>query len=80
MKILLLNLFLISFIQSQGFNQIVKTYNNGQKKTERFYKDGKVEGLEYYWYEGGQKFRELAYSDNELISEKKWHEDGSLIE
>ena len=47
---------------------------------ERNYKNGKVEGLEYYWYESGQKYRELTYKNNELISEKEWKEDGSLKE
>ena len=80
MKIFLSSFILISFLPSQGSNQVIKTYENGQKKTKRFYRDGKVEGLEYYWYESGQKFRELNYNNNELISEIKWNEDGSLIE
>ena len=55
-------------------------YQNGQKSFERFYRNGKDEGLEIYWYESGQKYRELAYLDGELISEKKWNEDGSVRE
>ena len=26
----------------------------------------------------GQKYRELTYNNNKLISEKKWNEDGSV--
>ena len=55
-------------------------YENGQKNTERNYKNGKIELQEYYWYESGQKYRELTYNNNELISEKKWNEDGSIKE
>ena len=39
----------------------------------------KIDGLEYYWYESGKLYRELIYSEDELISEKKWNEDGSIF-
>ena len=55
-------------------------YENGQKSSETIYKDGKIDGLVIYWYINGQKYRELTYKDDELISEKKWNEDGSIKE
>jgi hypothetical protein len=36
-----------------------------------------IEGFEYYFHQSGQKYRELNYSNNKLISSKEWNEDGS---
>ena len=33
-------------------------FRNGQKMSERNYKDGKKHGLSKYWYKGGQKKKE----------------------
>ena len=41
----------------------VSKYDNGQKKEERTYKNGKIEGLYISWYEGGEKFEERNYKD-----------------
>ena len=41
-------------------------YENGQKSSERNYKDGELEGKETEWYENGQKESELNYKDGEL--------------
>ena len=35
-------------------------------------------GLNRGWYENGQKKSEGIFKDGELISEKKWNEDGSV--
>ena len=55
-------------------------YENGQKRDELTYKDGKFDGLYTNWYENGQKRFEGTYEDGELISEKYWNEDGSRKE
>ena len=53
---------------------------NGQKAEEGTYKVGKPDGLWIYWYENGQKKFEVVYKDGKLIDDKKWDEDGNLIE
>ena len=53
-------------------------YENGQKKREETYKDGKPDGLWTWWYENGQKKCEGTYRDGEIISYTSWNEDGSV--
>ena len=55
-------------------------FENGQKRDELTYKDGKFDGLYTHWDENGQKSFEGTYEDGKLISEKKWNEDGSVKE
>ena len=56
-------------------------YNNGKKSEECYYKGFKnFEGLRTRWYWNGQKKSEENYIDGELISSKKWNEDGSIKE
>ena len=55
-------------------------YENGQKKEEGTWKDGKKDGLVTEWYENGQKEYEKTYKDGELISSKEWNIDGSVKE
>ena len=38
------------------------------------------DGLYTNWYDNGQKRDELTYKDGEMISGKKWNEDGSVKE
>ena len=52
-------------------------YENGQKKSENPWKDGYKDGLDTWWFENGQKRLEHTYKDGELISEKRWDEDGN---
>jgi len=52
-------------------------YENGQKKWEATYKDGKVVGKWTYWYENGQKRWENTYKDGELIKETSWDKYGN---
>ena len=54
-------------------------WDNGQKKLEVTYKDGKPDGLGTVWYENGQKKLEGTYKDGELISQECWDEDGNKI-
>ena len=55
-------------------------HDNGQKKSEENYKDGKPDGLLVYWYENGQKQMELTFKDNEGISEKYWNSKGEEVD
>jgi antitoxin component YwqK of YwqJK toxin-antitoxin module len=55
-------------------------YENGKKKVETNYKDGKEDGLWTEWYENGQKRFEGTYKDGKMISQKEWNEDGSVKE
>ena len=52
-------------------------YENGQKKWEINYKNGKKSGLEIWWYESGQKKSECPYKEGKkhgiAIS---WYENG----
>ena len=51
----------------------VEWYENGQKKSEVNYNDGKRDGLETAWYENGQKKSESNWRDGLWI---KWYENG----
>ena len=42
-------------------------YENGQKKQEGNYKEGKLDGLVTLWYENGQKESEGNYKDGKLV-------------
>jgi len=56
-------------------------YSNGQKKFERTYKDGKLDGLITEWYENGQKSYKVTYKDGNLSGEwTYYHRDGTKIE
>ena len=52
-------------------------HDNGQKRSEHTYKDGKEDGLSTSWYENGQKSWEGTFKDGEEISFKSWDEDGN---
>ena len=66
-------------------------YENGQKHYEGNYKivktnEGEMDyrglphGLWTKWYDDGKKQSEVTFKDGDLISEKKWNEDGSIKE
>ena len=42
-------------------------YKNGQKKWEKTYKDGELDGLYTYWYENGQKKNEITFKDGKEV-------------
>ena len=51
-----------------GFTgKYVEKYENGQKKVEINYKNGKKEGAWTYWHENGQKKSEENYKNGEII-------------
>ena len=52
-------------------------YENGQKKAEVNFKDGKRDGLELQWYENGQKQFEANFKDGKPDGlNLGWHENG----
>jgi antitoxin component YwqK of YwqJK toxin-antitoxin module len=64
--------------QLDGLNTV--WYENGQKKNEGTYKNGKEDGLWTHWYENGKKRGEGTFKDGKIISQKEWNEDGSVKE
>ena len=55
----------------------VEYYDNGQKKIERHFKDGKQDGLETVWYENGQKQAEAHLKNGEYDGRGTyWYENG----
>lgn len=55
----------------------VAYYENGQKRIEFEYRDGKKDGKWITWYENGKKKLEGEYRDGEILREKCWDEDGN---
>ena len=54
-----------------------KLYENGQKKHEGNFKDGKPDGLFVGWHENGQKKDEVNIKDGYGVGLwTKWHENG----
>ena len=45
----------------------VKYYENGTKKSEEHYKDGKEDGVSTGWFQDGTKREEAHYKDGELV-------------
>ena len=60
--------------------KVFSLYDNGKKKEEGKYRNGKKDKLWTEWYENGQKKRELIIKYGNLISVKQWNEDGSVKE
>ena len=59
--------------------RMVDKYENGQKKVEATYKDGKAEGLVTWWHENGhgQKASETTYKDGKPEGPSiVWHRNG----
>ncbi len=55
----------------------LKWHENGQKKVEGYYKDGKPDGLIIGWHENGQKEVEANYKDGNMEGlYLRWHENG----
>jgi len=64
-----------------GKVKYVEYYDNGRKRREENYNDdGRLDGPLTYWDTNGQKSLEKTYKDGDVISEKRWNEDGSVEE
>ena len=65
------------FLMNVWFNELQSSwYENGQKKSEGNFKDGKRHGLSTWWYENGQKREESNWRDDKLMSAKAWKPNG----
>jgi antitoxin component YwqK of YwqJK toxin-antitoxin module len=51
-------------------------YENGQKKVEGHYKDGKEDGKWTWWYENGQIQSEANWKDGKIDEWTRWNENG----
>jgi antitoxin component YwqK of YwqJK toxin-antitoxin module len=51
-------------------------YENGQKKVEGSYKDGKEDGKWTWWYENGQIQSEANWKDGKIDEWTRWNENG----
>ena len=64
-----------------GCGKDVTTYHpNGQKESEGSLRDNKEHGLWTWWYENGQKWREIHYKDGSMVLETHWRENGQKSE
>ena len=59
--------------QNPYSGEVFDLYNNGNKKLEGSYKNGKWT----YWYANGQKASEGTHNNGEFILQKCWDEDGN---
>ena len=55
-------------------------HENGQKKWELNFKDGKEEGLAVRWHENGQKMLKLNIKNRELVSGQYWNIKGEPVD
>ena len=66
-----------AYFEEKPFTGVaVWKYENGQKRQEQNWKDGKLDGLATRWHENGQKKDEYTYKEGEVVSIKEWNEDG----
>ena len=69
----------VQYLEGKRFTGVVVwKSDNGQKKWERTFKEGKRDGLQTSWYDNGQKKWEGTFKEGEKISDKRWNEDGAL--
>ena len=55
-------------------------HKNGQKRIERTWKNGLLEGLEQYWYENGQKCYKANWKNEQKDGlEQCWHKNGQKL-
>ena len=66
------------FLMNVWFNELQSSwYENGQKKSEGNFKDGKRHGLSTIWYENGQKQKEGNWKDGKLDGLwTRWYRNG----
>ena len=57
--------------------RVIALYDEGQKKFEGTYKNGKHHGLWVHWYKNGQKEEERTYRSGKREGLRvRWHENG----
>ncbi len=55
-------------------------YENGQKKLEYRFKEGRHHGISSFWYPNGQKAVHKIYIEGVPVDGKKWTEDGTMVQ
>ena len=56
----------------------IEQYENGNKKSESNWKDGRMDGFRTFWYESGQKMVEENYKNGLQDGfHASWHENGN---
>jgi antitoxin component YwqK of YwqJK toxin-antitoxin module len=69
----------VAFYEGLPFTGIgVDYHENGQKKQEAHYKDGKGHGPASFWYQSGQKSFEATYKEGRLITDIGWQPNGDV--
>jgi len=65
----------------QYHGAVVSYYENGQKKSEQVYENGKnKDGVTYrVWYETGDRDSELTYKNARMIVRKNWNSWGEFV-
>jgi hypothetical protein len=58
----------------------MKWHENGQKRSERTYKDGRPNGPYTDWHENGEREYEATWKDGEEVSAKYWNSKGEEVE
>ena len=63
--------------QNPYLGEVFDLYNNGNKKLESSYKNGKKNGKWTVWYENGKKWSEITYKNGKLDELwTQWNENG----
>ena len=57
----------------------VDYHENGEKRSEQFYKDGKEHGISTGWYENGTKSHEYYFKDGQANGLwRRWYPNGQM--
>ena len=57
--------------------KVIATYDNEQRRFEKEYKDGRLNGVSVNWYSNGQNKSEISYKAGKQSGTfKKWYENG----
>ncbi len=51
---------------------------NAKKRWQEMYRTGDLHGVETYWYENGQKEREIYYNSDKEYARIEWDEEGDV--
>jgi antitoxin component YwqK of YwqJK toxin-antitoxin module len=67
----------LGYFEGKPFTGVaVAKYENGNKKVEATFKDGKLSGLYTQWYDNGKKEFEATFHAGEVILSKSWYKRG----
>ena len=55
-------------------------YDNGQKKLEYNYTNGRQHGHSQFWYPNGQKAVHITYKKGVPVVEMKWSDEGDPLQ